>query len=270
MSYWRGAAHQPGPDRPVHVERLEERDARVPAGARPQRDAPAGAAAGAARRRALRLGPPGRRPRAAAGGPHRGRPRRGDAARSCCAARCCCPPTAGWTTTNPANRPARADHPAQPGPSARLALAGAPLLDDRPDAERPTPIRARPSTTPRSRPSSPTRDQVFAALQTIAARHQSALDRMRNARQMMFRSNFGMCRFTTERRRDHRRPRGVHVGARPGDAAPGARPLHGPEAPLGPVVEPPPDSCASPRSSRVPIPAAPTVSERSVLQRLAG
>ena len=38
-------------------------------------------------------------------------------------------------------------------------------------------------------------EQFFGAVQQVMARHQAGLDRMRNARQMMFRSNFGICRF---------------------------------------------------------------------------
>ena len=106
---------------------------------------------------------------------------------------------------------------------------------------------------------------MFDALQTIAARHQSALGRMRNARQMLFRSNFGVCRFIE--------------GARaPGEAADAITAVHElytsaidpetrlpvlnrylvQEAPLGPVTEPPPTRLRVAAIERRPIPAAPS------------
>ena len=178
----------------------------------------------------LRLDPPGRRPRAAAGGPHRGRPGGGDAGQAAAQPGAAAGARlAGRQRARRASR-TRADLSAQPRAAPGLALAGDTA------ARRPARRRAAGSdpgrdrwTTPRSRPSSPTPRPAFAALQAVAARHQSALDRMRNTRQMMFRSNFGICRFEHGRgRRGDRRQRGVHLGRRPRDPAAGARPVHGP------------------------------------------
>ena len=157
---------------------------------------------------------------------------------------------------NPAGPAGRADHSAQPRPSPRTGAGG---------SDRCSTIAPMPSGRRRSGPR-PIDDaaveaqladpeQVFAALQTIAARHQSALDRMRNARQMLFRSNFGVCRFVTEGgepracRDDHGRARAVHPGARPGDADPGPRPLPRPGGPARPGRGAAARaSCGSPRS----------------------
>ncbi len=82
----------------------------------------------------------------------------------------------------------------QPGAPAGLALAGLPLLDDRDESERPKGIKlleldadtedvlATPAT-------------VFEGYQRLAARHQHALNRLRNARQILFRANVGRVRF---------------------------------------------------------------------------
>ena len=72
---------------------------------------------------------------------------------------------------------------------------------------------------------------------------------------MMFRSNFGD--LPVQHGRAARSPpsRGVHVGRRPGDAAAGARPVHGPPAPLGPRGRGAAGaSCAVAAIERVPIP----------------
>ena len=109
-------------------------------------------------------------------------------------------PTWGWPDDNdPGRDPIDPEltTPAQPGPSARLALAGQAAARQR--ARRASgrrPIRAPGDRRRRrSRRSSPTRPTVFAGYQAIAARHQHALDRMRNARQILFRANFGRVQF---------------------------------------------------------------------------
>ena len=169
-------------------------------------------------------------------------------------------PAHGWLDDNEPGEPVRPElttrlNPAHP-PDWRWCVE--PLLDDRLDAERPTPIRARPIDDAAVEAQLNDPDQVFSALQTIAARHQSALDRMRNARQMMFRSNFGVCRFTTE-----------------GEAITAVHELYtsapDPEtqlpvfdrylvqtALLGPVVEPPPEHLRVAAIERVPIPPEPS------------
>jgi hypothetical protein len=133
-----------------------------------------------------------------------------------------------------------------------------PLLDGRPDMERPTPIRARPIDDAAVEAQIADPAQVFTALQTIAARHQSALDRMRNARQMLFRSNFGICRFTT----DAGAITAVHElytsALDPETQLPVMDAYLVQKAPLGPVVESPPDTLRVPAIVRVPIPAAPS------------
>ena len=132
-------------------------------------------------------------------GPHRGRPRRGHPGQA--AAQPGAAAGARLAGRQRARRaePAGADAPGSTPPSRRTGAGRWPRCSTtgRTPNGRPRSGPGR-STTRRSRRSWPTRDQVFSALQTIAARHQSALDRMRNARQMMFRSNFGICRFTTE------------------------------------------------------------------------
>ncbi len=72
------------------------------------------------------------------------------------------------------------------------------LVDGRPDAERPSPIRTVPLDDDAIDAQVAAQPSPFAAIQEVARRHQAALDRMRNTRQMMFRSNFGICRFETE------------------------------------------------------------------------
>ena len=82
---------------------------------------------------------------------------------------------------------------------------------------------------------------------------------MRNARQMMFRSNFGMCRFTTDAAGAITAVQELYTQAPdPETRLPVLDRYLVQEAPLGPVVEPPPDTLRVPAIVRVPIPAAPT------------
>jgi hypothetical protein len=169
-------------------------------------------------------------------------------------------PAHGWLDDNEPGEPSRPElttrlNPDQP-PDWRWSVR--PLLDDRLDLDRPTPIRARAidDATVEAQLADP--GQVFSALQTIAARHQSALDRMRNARQMMFRSNFGVCRFVTETGGVITAVHELYTSAPdPETQLPVVDRFLVQEAPLGPVVEPPPDTLRVAAIQRVPIPAAP-------------
>jgi hypothetical protein len=170
-------------------------------------------------------------------------------------------PAHGWLNDNAPGSAERPElttrlNPAKP-PDWRWQVA--PLLDDRPDSERPTPIRARQiDDVAVEAQLAGDSEQVLAALQTIAARHQSALDRMRNARQMLFRSNFGICRFTTEPGGTINAVHEVYTQANdPETQLPVLAPYMVQTAPLGPVDEPPPDRLRVAAIEPVPVPAPP-------------
>ncbi|WP_380876360.1 hypothetical protein ACFB49_08330 [Sphingomonas sp. DBB INV C78] len=174
-------------------------------------------------------------------------------------------PAHGWIDDNEPGTPVRPElttrlNPAVP-PDWRWQVT--PLLDERPDSERPTPIRARLIDDAAVEAQLADPGQVFAALQTVAARHQSALDRMRNTRQMMFRSNFGICRFTTdpEDTNPQRAINAVHEvytqAKDPETQVPILAPYMVQVAPLGPVDEPPPERLRVAAIEPVPIPAPP-------------
>jgi hypothetical protein len=130
-----------------------------------------------------------------------------------------------------------------------------PLLDDRPDAERPSPIRVEPIDDAAVEAQLNDPGQTFAALQTIASRHQAALDRMRNARQMLFRSNFGVCRFVTERGEAITAVQELYTSAPdPETQVPVLAAYLVQHAPLGPVDEPPPEQLRVAVIERLPIP----------------
>jgi hypothetical protein len=110
-------------------------------------------------------------------------------------------PTWGWPDHNdprdPAtNKPEKASriNPAKP-PDWTWRVQ--PLLDQRADADRPAGIRLLPldESTVDTQLSSP--DTVLDGYRAIAARHQHALNRLRNARQILFRANVGRVRFRT-------------------------------------------------------------------------
>ncbi|HEX6886544.1 MAG TPA: hypothetical protein VF143_00445 [Candidatus Nanopelagicales bacterium] len=170
-------------------------------------------------------------------------------------------PAHGWLDDNEPGQPHRDElttrlNPAHP-PDWRWRVQ--PLLDDRPDSERPSPIRARAIDDAGVEAQLADPAQVFVALQTIAARHQSALDRMRNARQMLFRSNFGICRFTSATGGAITAVHELYTSAPdPETQLPVLDRYLVQEAPLGPVVEPPPETLRVPAIERVPIPAAPS------------
>ena len=108
-------------------------------------------------------------------------------------------PTWGWPDLNDPNDPDHRDpekasrlNPAQP-PDWRWRVK--PLLDTRPDAERPASIRLLPIDEGAIDDNLAHPGTVLEAYQAIAARHQHALNRMRNARQILFRANVGRVRF---------------------------------------------------------------------------
>ncbi len=75
-----------------------------------------------------------------------------------------------------------------------------PALDLRPDAERPTPSRPRPLVPDEARIQALLANHVdpgreLSAYATIAARHQDQFEKLRHARQILFRSNFALVRF---------------------------------------------------------------------------
>ena len=108
-------------------------------------------------------------------------------------------PTWGWLDLNDPERPDTFD----PLKSSRLNPARLPdwrwrvkpLLDVRPDSARPQPIQllALDDAQVEAKLSAPT--TILEGYQQVAARHQHALNRLRNARQILFRGNVGRLRF---------------------------------------------------------------------------
>ncbi len=72
-----------------------------------------------------------------------------------------------------------------------------PLLDERADNDRPEPIRPLDIDFDQVDLDLADPEKVVNAYQAVAARHQHALGHLRNARQILFRSNYGLCRFQT-------------------------------------------------------------------------
>jgi hypothetical protein len=109
-------------------------------------------------------------------------------------------PTWGWPDDNavappdPAYDPLKATriNPATP-PDWRWRIEA--LLDERTDLERPEPIRALALDHARIEADLADPATKLDAYQAIAARHQHALGHLRGARQILFRSNYGVCRF---------------------------------------------------------------------------
>ncbi len=167
-------------------------------------------------------------------------------------------PTWGW----PDDTPEGADPPDDAAKS-RLNLVKppdwrwrvTPLLDERKDADRPSPIRPTPLDDALIETQLNDPSTAFAAMQAVAARHQAALDRMRNTRQMMFRSNFGICRFETTAGGTITAVGEVYTSAvDPETQLPvmDAYMVH--RAPLGPEDENPPTDLRATVLSKVPIP----------------
>jgi hypothetical protein len=100
-------------------------------------------------------------------------------------------PTWGWPEVD--GVPSRIN-PARPPDWRWLAV---PVLDDRLDGQRPPGIRTLPVDDGAIDAALSNPDTVLAGYQAIAARHQHALHRLRNSRQIMFRANVGRVRFHT-------------------------------------------------------------------------
>src|SRR6266516_2124682 len=112
-------------------------------------------------------------------------------------------PSWGWPDLNPAQTtnfdPAKTTrlNPARP-PDWRWRVK--PLLDQRADHDRPQGIRLLAlETDVDDKLADPA--TVFEGYQKVAARHQHALNRLRNARQILFRGNVGRVRFTHDESR---------------------------------------------------------------------
>jgi hypothetical protein len=97
-------------------------------------------------------------------------------------------PTLGWpenTTINPAQRP---DH----------SWRAEPIFDVRKEEERPAAIQVRKFTDPLDVEAALTEDngpRAIEGYQAVAARQQYSLETLKNSRQILFRSNFGLVRF---------------------------------------------------------------------------
>jgi hypothetical protein len=110
-------------------------------------------------------------------------------------------PTWGWPDHNDPERPETFDplktsrlNPAKP-PDWRWRVK--PLLDQRSEVERPEPIRLLAlDADVEAKLSDPT--TILEGYQQVAARHQHALERLRNARQILFRGNVGRVRFEAQ------------------------------------------------------------------------
>ncbi len=164
-------------------------------------------------------------------------------------------PTWGWIDDNPPGEtdPAKTSrlNPAKP-PEWRWRVT--PLLDERPDADRPSPIRAFPLDDAQIETQAADPATTFAALRAVAVRHQHALERMRNTRQMMFRSNFGLCRFESDGDAITAVGEVYTEAIDPDTQLPvmGAYMVH--RAPLGPLTEDPPQQLRRFALESVPIP----------------
>ncbi|KQY47622.1 hypothetical protein [Cellulomonas sp. Root137] len=143
-------------------------------------------------------------------------------------------------------------NPAKP-PDWRWRVA--PLLDGRADVDRPAPIRVTPLDDAQIEAQLADPATAFVAMQAVAGRHQAALGRMRNTRQMMFRSNFGICRFESGTDGEVTAVGEVHTSAvDPETQLPVLGPYMVHRASLGPVDESPPDQLRESVLRRVPIP----------------
>jgi hypothetical protein len=122
-------------------------------------------------------------------------------------------PTWGWPNGNdprsdrlapPNPNPAPGDPPPyDPGKETRLNPQAPPdwrwritaLLDTRRDLERPDPIQPKEIDLDKVDRDLEAEDTLIDAYQAVATRHQHALGHLRNARQILFRANYGLCRF---------------------------------------------------------------------------
>ena len=165
-------------------------------------------------------------------------------------------PTHGWpdarTEDTPGDEFSSRLNPARP-PEWRWRVT--PLLDERTDADRPAPIRAVPLDEDAIDAQVAAQASPFAAIQEVARRHQGALDRMRNTRQMMFRSNAGICRFETTDGRITAIGEVWTSAIDPDTQLPVFGPYMLHRADLDPVADDPPSELRGPMIRRVPIPA---------------
>jgi hypothetical protein len=155
-------------------------------------------------------------------------------------------PTWGWPDDN--DNPDLYDpdlasrlNPAKP-PDWRWRIT--PLLDVRADADRPEPIQQLPLDAAAVETQLADAHTAVNGYQAIAARHQHALDRMRNARQILFQPNFGVCRFEQDAvagalHAVHEVYTAAKAPDDPGDADPKAEAYLVQVAPLDAVEDPP-------------------------------
>jgi hypothetical protein len=113
--------------------------------------------------------------------------------------------TWGWPNTNRPSEPASEERTSRLNaavpPDWRWRVT--PLLDERADIDRPEPIRQLDIDVDQVDRDLEDEETVVNAYQAVAARHQHALGHLRNARQMLFRSNYGVCRFQTNAETGH-------------------------------------------------------------------
>jgi hypothetical protein len=153
-------------------------------------------------------------------------------------------PTWGWPDDNPdANGEVKPEltsrlNPDRP-PDWRWRIM--PLLDKRADDERPKPIQPLLIDAAAIKADLADPSTAVKGYQAIAARHQNALGRMRNARQILFATNFGLCRFEPQDDGTLDAIHEVYTAARapddPVDRDPEADMYLVQRAPLGPVHE---------------------------------
>ena len=181
-------------------------------------------------------------------------------------------PAHGWLDDNEPGEPRRPElttrlNPAHP-PDWRWRVQ--PLLDDRPDIERPTPIRARADRRRRGR---------GPARRSGAGVHGAADDRgpppvrpRPDAQRPPDDVPVQLRRVPVHHRggRDHRRAGAVHLGAGSGDAASGARPLPRPRGAARTGRGTAAGHAARPCDRAGPDPGGADMSEKSTLQRIAG
>jgi len=168
-------------------------------------------------------------------------------------------PAHGWPDDNPEGEPPQVAlssrlNPARP-PEWRWTIT--PLLDERPDAERPSPIRVIPLDDDLIEDQLADPATAFPALQEVARRHQVALDRMRNTRQMMFRSNFGIVRFESAGGQVTAIGEVFTSAIDPDTQLPVLEPYMVHRANLGPFDQDPPGQLRRNLIDRVPIPEPP-------------
>jgi hypothetical protein len=162
-------------------------------------------------------------------------------------------PTWGWLVDARSGVASRLN-PARP-PDWRWRIK--PLRDERSDAERPEPIRPLELDDDAIESDLDDPDKALSAYAAIATRHQHALGHMRNARQILFRSNFGLVRFVS----DDGRIDAVHEvytafadPDQPTAEPPKPQPYLFQIAPLGPEDEDPPGPLRDQVITRVPVP----------------